>query len=302
MITLDKTTISKITSQSEMDEFVNSLNFKSDTVIVKPNWVEAAAGTHTEAKVLDLFFGSLKNKKIYLIESYTFWRHQQYFEKQQDAFSSKEAQFETGIAHWDFYKQADEWFLQHTGIGEVLKKHNATYINVTNELWANRQSPIELIPQAIYDLKGSDFISFAKLKGDADYGATLSIKNLFGLYPDPTRLAKYHADSETHLAHHIIHINKIYKELFNCHFVVEGIYTATSFDWANKENTKTFFDQQVIIGGPDAIQVDDTALKVIGRQLKGPLSNLLTDYQSQIGGNLQTQQIPNEFKINFPKL
>ncbi len=42
-----------------------------------------------------------------------------------------------------------------------------------------------------------------------------------------------------------------------------------------------------------------TAQEVIGRQLKGPLSNLLTDYQSQIGGNLQTQQIPNEFKINF---
>lgn len=302
MLKLDNTTISTITSQSDMDEFVNSLELKSDTVIVKPNWVEATTGAHTEAKVIDSLLSSLKNKKIYIVESYTFWRHQQYFEKLEDAFSSKEAQLETGKVHWDFYRQADEWFLKHTGIGEVLKKYNATYINVTNELWADKQSPVFPVPQVLYDLKGSDFISLAKLKGDADYGATLSIKNLFGLYPDPTRLAKYHAESETHLAQHIININKIYTDLFNCYYLVEGVYSASHFDWANQQNTAHFNNLGFICGGQDAVQVDDTALKSIGRQLRGALSNLLTEYQTQIGGTFQTQQIPKDLIINFPRI
>ena len=303
MITkLDQTILGKVTTQAEMDEFVNSLKFKSGIVIVKPNWVEAATGAYTDAKASDLFLGSLKNKKIYILESYTFWRHKKFFESETDEFSSKEAQFETGKIHWDFYKQADEWFLHYTGIDKVLAKHNATFVNVTNELWANRQSPILPVPQVIYDLKGADFISFAKLKGDADYGATLSIKNLFGLYPDPTRLAKFHVDHDSKLAGHIITINEIYRKLFNCIYVIEGIFTSKNVDWNNKENCIVLTDQKLICGGSDAVQVDDTVLKAIDRQMTGPLANLLIDFQKQFGGSFQSQKIPTDYQIPFPKL
>lgn len=302
MTQLDQTTLAKIFTQSDMDEFVKSLNLKSENIIIKPNWVETATGTHTEAQVLDLFLGSLKNKKIYIVESYTFWRNQKFAEEGVDSFSSKEADFETGKVHWDLFKAGDDWYLKSTGIADVLAKHQATYINITNELWSEKQSIIPLVPQVLYDLKGSDFVSLAKLKGDADYGATLSIKNFFGLYPDPHRMKKYHGENEEKLLRSILEINKIYKELFNCYYIIEGIYNASSFDWSHKENTVNFSDKGFICGGSDAVQVDDTVLKAIDREFKGPLKNLLTDYQKLLGGQLQTNDIPQDYKIDFPKL
>ena len=302
MTTLGTTTISKIKTQADMDKFVAALGLKSDTVIIKPNWVEAVKGTHTEAESLDLLLNSLTGKKIYIVESYTFWRNQKFVEEGIDSFSSKEADFETGKIHWDFFKEGDEWFLKSSGIGKVLEKHHAKYINITNELWAGRQSIIPLVPQALYDLKGTDFISFAKLKGDADYGATLSIKNLFGLYPDPCRYKKFHQENENKLLPGIVEINRTYQELFNCYFVVEGIYIASHFDWSHPENSATFPNRGFICGGKDAVQIDSTALKAISRKFIGTLENLLPEYQKVLGGQLQTKEVPEDYKINFPKL
>ena len=300
--TIGTTTIAKIKTQADMDDFVAALNLRSDTVIIKPNWVEAVPGTHTEAKVLDLFLTSLKAKKKYILESYTFWRHQLFFKKSEDVFSSKEADFETGKKHWDFYRKADDWFLKHEGNDKVLAKHNATYINVTDELWAGNKSPTPLVPRKIYDLRGCDFVSFAKLKGDADYGASLSVKNFFGLYPDPSRFKKFHRENENKLLQGIIDINRTYRDLFNCTYVVEGVYSASHFDWSHTENSMTFPNTGVIIGGKDGLQVDDTALKVVNRKLTGTLANLLIEYKKQIGGTFQTQQVQDNYKINFPIL
>jgi len=40
-----------------------------------------------------------------------------------------------------------------------------------------------MMPKKLYDLRGSTFISFAKLK----HYPTFTIKNLFGMIPDPLR-------------------------------------------------------------------------------------------------------------------
>lgn len=296
--TLNSTILGKITTQSDMDEFVNSLGLTTDTVIIKPNWVDGCLGTHTEAKVLDLFCGSLKSKKIYFVESYTFWRNQKSTEEGEDSFSSSEAQFDTGQKHWDFFKAGDDWFLKTTGIDQVIKKYDVTYINITNELWAGRESPIPLVPQVLYDLRGSDFISFAKLKGDGDYGATLSIKNLFGLYPDPHRMKKYHGENDELIKDSILKINQIYRPLFNHFSVIEGVYFASYVNWS-KHVHQVFQDLGVIMGGQDALQVDDTALKMIQVQPSGALKTLWTDYQKLFGGSFQSVNIPPNFVFKF---
>ncbi|MFA6249992.1 MAG: DUF362 domain-containing protein [Candidatus Shapirobacteria bacterium] len=295
---LDSTAISKIEKQSDMDEFVSSLGLKSETVLLKPNWVDVSLGSHTEAKILDQFLTSLKGKKIYLVESYTFWRTEKSTLGQGDYFSSKEAYFETGKQHWDHFREQDQWFLNYTGIGEVLKKHHTTYLNITSELW--QENTTNLVPKKIKDLHGADFISLAKLKGDSEFGATLSIKNFFGLYPDPHR-KKYHGEDDTKLLQSILEINKTYRQLFNCFFVVEGIFTASHVDWGSK-GLQSFKDFGVIVGGKDGYQVDSYAFKLINRQPLGQLKNLLSDYQKIFGGTFTNQEIPFDYHIEFPPL
>ena len=297
--TLNHTTLAKITTQPDMDEFVASLGLTSPTVIIKPNWVDSCQGTHTEAKILDIFLNSLKNKKIIIVESYTFWRTEKETNGEGNPFSSKEADFEKGIIHWDFFKKQDNWFLAYTGIDKVLAKHNITYLNVTNELWSENSHT--LIPQKLQNLAGSDFISFSKLKGDGEYGATLSIKNIYGLYPDPHR-KKYHGENDKLLLTSILEINKIYQKLFKCFFIVEGVFIASHVDWSSKKEPLIFPDLGIIVGGSDALEVDSTVLAAIGRQFTGPLSTLLADYQHQIGGYFQTLPVPLDYRFSFPKL
>src|SRR4030043_626332 len=197
-----------------------------------------------------------------------------------DYFSSKEAYFATARPHWQHFQGQDKWFLDYTGIGQILEKHQVTYLNVTNELW--QENSHQLVPQKLQKLAGSDFISFAKLKGDSEYGATLSIKNFFGLYPDPHRHL-HHGDNDEKIEDSILKINQEYQKLFNRFFVVEGVYTASNVDWSN--NTKQISpDLGVILGGKDAFQVDSYTLRLIGRQTKGSLINLLSNYQKIFGG------------------
>jgi len=293
--TLDSTTIAKIQTQSDMNEFVSSLGLTSKTVIVKPNWIDALNGTHTDAKVLDLLLTSLSGKKIYIVESYTFWRTKEMTDGGKDCFSSKEADFEKGKQHWQHFQKQDQWFLKYTGIDKVLEKHNATYLNVTNELW--QENSQDLIPQKINLLAGSDFISLAKLKGDGEYGATLSIKNFFGLYPDPKR-NKYHGEDDEKVQDSILKINQIYQKLFNCFFIVEGVFTASHVDWENK-GSQSFKDFGIILGGKDGYEVDSYALKLMGRQFSGALIDLLPNYKKIFGGSFSNLEIPENLKINF---
>ena len=241
------TTIAKITTQTEMDRFVDTLDLASEYLIVKPNWVQAREGTYTDAKIIDMFLTAAKKKAV-IVESYTFWRTDKYLAGDGDYFSSKEATLKTGKKHWSHFKKQDKWFLSTTGIGKVLKKHKVEYINITNEVWLDniidskkikalveaKYEPIvfkelySYIPKKLFSLKSCDFISFAKAKRELEYAFTLSTKNLFGLIPDPTRYPKYHGDNESLLSQNIRDINKIYRSLFNCSFVVDGVFTASN--------------------------------------------------------------------------
>jgi hypothetical protein len=105
-------------------------------------------------------------------------------------------------------RRSDQWFLEYSGIGKILKKHGVEFLNITEENWGKRtidpeniqfhvegkHQPVEdpdfysWIPEKLYELKGADFLSLAKLRlGIQDIPASLSIKNLFGMIPHPSR-------------------------------------------------------------------------------------------------------------------
>lgn len=290
----------KITSKNDFKEIIDSFKLKGETVLVKPNWVGAYSGGYTDAKVLDLLLSSLKGKRVILLESYTFWRTDKKKKGQGDYFSSKEATLETGKQHWDFFKKMDKWFLKDTGIDKVLAKHNAQYLNITNEVWKgnianpqeiaslveNKFPPVAIkdmyamIPKSVLELKGSPLISFAKAKGDSCYGASFSIKNLFGLIPDPNRYEKYHGgDPEKLLARSIIDVHKIYQSLFDVKFVVESVFEYGKMNWTTGMCQKIKGDGTIIVGD-SGYEVDKEAERKYKIRAAGPVKNLLKDYKS----------------------
>lgn len=289
----------KISSKSDFGKLIESLNLVGETILVKPNWVGAYLGGYTDAKVIDLLLSSLKGKRVIFIESYSFWRTDKKWNGKGDYFSSKEGTLETGKQHWNFFKKMDRWFLKETGIGDVLRKYNAQYLNITNEIWKgniakpqeiaalveSKFSPVAvndmygIVPQVLFELKGSPLISFAKAKIDSAYGLSASIKNIFGLIPDPTRYEKYHGgDAEKLLSGSIVDVHKIYQSLFNLKFAVESIFTYCRMDW-DVEMSEKREGNKVIIVGDDGYGVDRKAEDVYKSKMKGPLKDLLRKYK-----------------------
>lgn len=290
----------KITSRSDLREIIGSFNIKSDTVLVKPNWVGAYPGGYTDAKIIDLLLSSLEGKRVVFLESYTFWRTDKKKKGEGDYFSSKEAALESGKQHWEFFKSMDKWFLQETGIDKVLKKHGAKYLSITNEIWKGkgvkpetissivekRFSPVaikemyEMVPESIFAFRGCPLISLAKAKIDSAYGGSFSIKNMFGLIPDPNRYEKYHGgDSEKILARSIIDVHKIYQSLFNVKFVVESVFQYCRMDWTTEMSQKIDGDG-TLIAGDSGYEVDSEAERIYKAKIAGPLKNLLEEYKN----------------------
>jgi uncharacterized protein (DUF362 family) len=316
---IGSTTIAKIKNQTDMNRFVKSLDLKSDLVIIKPNWIQARGGTYTDAKVIDMFLRAVKKITIF-VESYTFWRTDKYAVGGGDYFSSQEATLKTGKKHWNHFKKQDKWFLSATGIGEVLKKHRVKYLNITNEVWlGDTVDPEEIkaiveakyepvffkelysyVPKKLFELRGSDFISFSKAKKEIEYSHTLSTKNFFGLIPDPIRYPKYHGKDEKLLSQTIGDINEIYRSLFNCKFVVEGIFTASRTK-VSMEEVNCVKDWGVILGGNNSIEVDMIAAKLL--KTEPPLTKIeILEASRKLFGDFDKKlikQIPKGLEIEY---
>jgi len=145
--------------------------------------------------------------------------------------------------YWEQLKKAEKNLLDEYGFTDLFKEFDVSYINVTEEIWSGRRtepnkvketvesrfSPVQIdklysmVPKKLYDLRGSTFISFAKLK----YNASFTIKNIFGMIPDPIR-SWWHGHNNSRIATSIVDINKIYHSLFNVYGICEAL-NATSF-------------------------------------------------------------------------
>src|SRR6202023_2330758 len=85
-------------------------------------------------------------------------------------------------------RQQDAEYLRRTGLCDVMARHGAQYLNVTEAYWDEGcAEPAGFVPQALMQYLGCPLISFAKFKGPT----RLSISNLFGLIPAPLRSARH---------------------------------------------------------------------------------------------------------------
>ena len=150
---------------------------------------------------------------------------------------------------WDWFRNGEHWnqiiledqaFINEFGFSDLFNEFNVKYINVTEEVWNGRiADPAEvkriveskfrpvhndrlygMVPEKLFNLKNSTFISYARMKMYASF----TIKNLFGMIPDPLR-PFWHGPKNNKITRSIIDINKIYHSLFNVFGICEAMYT-----------------------------------------------------------------------------
>jgi uncharacterized protein (DUF362 family) len=229
--------LGRVSFQDGVDEesfisMIKGLNLKPP-VVIKPNW--GFSVIFTEADILDWTLAAIDGDAV-VTESYGWARCREAVEEKKYGPFSPEA-----------LRESDKWFLRYSGIDEVLKKHDVEYLNITEEVWANRTvdqetirtivedvySPLVMselasfVPQQLYDLSDGTLLNLSKLKfmGD-DIVISLTLKNLFGMIPGPDR-GKYHGEMNKAMNPSIVDMNKIYRSLFRTKGVVEGVFTAS---------------------------------------------------------------------------
>ena len=201
---------------------------------------------------------------------------------------------------------------------DLLKEYNVEYINISEEVWGGETvdpkiiqeivekkfPPIKhkelynVIPKKIFELKDAIFIDFAKLKTDGGFAMTLSTKNLFGLIPDPKRSPRYHDHEAKIIPYAVLDMNKIYRALFKCIFINEGIFTA--IDGPSPEKGRLKENVNLIVGGRNSIDVDLVTAKIVGIDPKDLLKKLLNPSKELFGFNAEIlDKVPKNFVDKF---
>lgn len=191
--------------------------------------------------------------------------------------------------HWEQLKKEDKIFLDEYGFTDLFKEFGVTYVNVTDEVWSGRTAdPTEvkravesrfkpvnidklysMVPKKLFDLRGSTFISFAKLKQYASF----TIKNLFGMIPDPVR-PWWHGPQNSAIAKSIVDINKVYHSLFNVYGICESlsatavIHSEGKFEGMYSGRYNVEDGLGVVAFGRDLVSLDAILLNLTDKWIK----------------------------------
>ncbi|MGD0802815.1 MAG: DUF362 domain-containing protein [Candidatus Bathyarchaeia archaeon] len=256
-----KVIMEQSTDPSIYHNIVSELNLRPP-VIIKPNW--GTINNFTEAAVLDGVLSEIGGEAL-VVESYGWARTE-------DALNGKGI----GSQKRSDLKKSDEWFLKYSGVGDVLKKHDVEYLNVTEEVWAKRvvepgvikkmadkYPPVLFdemyaqVPTCLFEMRGGTFLSLAKYRLNHEpIVLSLTLKNLFGMIPGPGR-SKYHGELDCKLDQCIIDINKVYHSIFDVKGMVDGVLTASigkTAEEAIKPNTAK--NQGLLLGCEDSVRLD----------------------------------------------
>lgn len=215
--------IARTRNRDALAAVLESLLPASDTFLVKVTWHGYAAGTYTDAAALDLLLGALPGRAV-ILEGHTSSRN----------LGGGDWDWETEAQHHRAWvKQQDAEFLRRTGLADVMTRHRAEYVNITEAHWDGACAPAPdgvalrypelagFIPEAVVALRGAPFLSFARFKGPT----RLSISNLFGMIPAPLRSA-WHGANITDFARVCCDLAKLYASLFPMFGVVEALHSA----------------------------------------------------------------------------
>jgi len=195
----------------------------SERYLVKVTWHGYATGTFTDAAALDLLLSALPGRAV-LLEGHTSSRN----------LGGVAFNWETEARqHRAWIRQQDTEFLRRTGLSEVIARHRAQYLNVTEAWWDGAAASDEAecpdwsayVPSVLLELRGTPLISVARFKGPT----RLSIANLFGLIPAPLR-SRWHGPNITHFAAVCCDLVRLFGDLFPLFGLVEAFHSAVRWD------------------------------------------------------------------------
>lgn len=303
------TTIAKVKNSKELRQVLVDPWLKSEPIIIKPNWTSNLPGDHTDAKTLRMFFEAL-DSKIIITETYMINRALILLKDGMKlTVEGKEVNWKWLLkrdgwnwlaenrnwdwfkknGHWDQLKKEDQAFLDKYGFTDLFNEFDATYINATEEVWNNRiADPAEIkkivesqfnpahteeiystVPKKLYNLRGSTFVSLTKLKCYATY----TMKNLFGMIPDPIR-SWWHDPKDTKLNHSILDANKVYHSLFNVYGIYEALKTTGvthpegKYEGIYTGKYNIVKNMNTIVFGRDLVSLDATINNLVDPKLR----------------------------------
>ncbi|HEY2154999.1 MAG TPA: hypothetical protein VGH33_05175 [Isosphaeraceae bacterium] len=206
---------------------------RAERYVVKVTWHGYAQGTYTGPAALDLLLGALPGPAV-LLEGHTSSRN----------LGGVDIDWEAdALRHRGWIQRQEAEYLRRTGLAEVIARHGARYLNVTEAWWDGACAPAEevraaigdvslrspelagFMPSALMELRGTPLISFARFKGPTRLG----LSNLFGLIPHPLR-TEWHGPDITHFASVCCDLACIYGGLFPTFGLVEAFDSAVRWD------------------------------------------------------------------------
>jgi len=227
--------IASVGDRADLRGLVREIGIAADPVVVKVTWHGYAPGTYTDPSALDALLAALPGKAI-LVEGHSASRHRggADWDWEQDA-----------VRHRDWIRAEEQEYLRRTGLQEVIDRHRARYLNVTEAWWdgacadpadvearlaargvrLGHRELLGLVPAELVALAGAPFLSFARFKGPT----RLSIANLFGLLPQPLRTA-WHGPNITFFARVCCDLARLYGTLFEPFGAVEGLDAAVRWE------------------------------------------------------------------------
>jgi hypothetical protein len=259
-------------------ELLRALGVGTGPVLIKPNWFSPYPGQFTDAATLALFCDAVDGPKI-VIEGHAAMRND----------GSREITPRNGRENWEWLREQEAAYFRRFGLDGVLSRGDVTYVNVTDEVWEGRAVPedevraaleaagVELVfdelyaamPAALLEWRGRPLLDLARIKvpdpaSDAP-GFSLSLKNMFGLIPEPNRGA-YH----DRLPDAITDVHLLYGEFFDVIGVCEGIFHAVSVSGDGALDTAwgdRYDDAEglgIVVAGAKAAEADALAAALFG--------------------------------------
>jgi hypothetical protein len=225
--------VARARDSARLAEILGRVLPQSDRYLVKVTWHGYAPGTYIGPIALDLLLGALPGRAV-LLEGHTSSRNLGGTDIDWDADAER---------HRTWVRQQDVEFLRRTGLAEVIARHGAQYVNVTEAWWDGACAPAEdvraelgdvalqnpelagFVPSALLELRGIPLISFARFKGPTRLG----LSNLFGLIPHPLR-TPWHGPDITHFASVCCDLARLYGSFFPLFGFVEAFDSAVRWD------------------------------------------------------------------------
>jgi uncharacterized protein (DUF362 family) len=253
---LGKVSIDKVRGAEDLKRSLRGFLPVSETVIVKSNWYSPHLANYTDANALGLLMDAVDARFI-VAEGYSLDRQDGSLKYTVDGeevdwrwlMSRPDWDWIMEGSRLDLLRAQDRWFLDSHGFTDVMREHDAEYVNVTEEIWMGRaldpdevkerveskyppahtSSVYGFMPRKLAEHQDSTLISLGRVKGYGGSYPSLTLKNLFGLIPDPLR-SWWHGQKDKLLTASILDAAKLYASYFRLYGVCEAFRSLTVSD------------------------------------------------------------------------